>query len=321
MPIAWFALEDLSPLLMFFGGWILCLLAYYIAKAFFTSASGAVSWLPGVGGWLKGKVENVGQHVTNVIGGVVLNLQARMAASWHRAAREVEWIGREIASHAALIERIANDLVTANFADLIHLEVQGARKLLHYLARQIVGIGHDVTIRVKNVERGIGADVLPRIRGLERELHRTIEHDIASLRARDRALAREYDHLYRWLRSHPWTIVTDAFVGAVAIALTRLGLTWIRCPSLGRLGKRFGCAPWQLLEDLLAASLTAIAVADLCTFANLAMDTAVLIRPALLALVDVEDALVGCHGASGVPPLEPARLRLPSNSRNLPLAA
>lgn len=321
MPIAWFALEDLSPLLMFFGGWILCLLAYYIAKAFFTSASGAVSWLPGVGGWLKGKVENVGQHVTNVIGGVVLNLQARMAASWHRAAREVEWIGREIASHAALIERIANDLVTANFADLIHLEVQGARKLLHYLERQIVGIGHDVTIRVKNVERGIGADVLPRIRSLDRRLTRDLVKERARARAAERQAERAISNLWEWTRTHPWTIVTDAFVGAVAIALTRLGLSWIRCPSLGRLGRRFGCAPWQLLEEFLAASFTALAVADLCTFANLAMDTAVLMRPALLALVDVEDALVGCHGASGAPVLEPVRLRLPSNSRNLPLAA
>lgn len=265
MPIAWFALEDLSPLLMFFGGWILCLLAYYIAKAFFTSASGAVSWLPGVGGWLKGKVENVGQHVTNVIGGVVLNLQARMAASWHRAAREVEWIGREIASHAALIERIANDLVTANFADLIHLEVQGARKLLHYLARQIVGIGHDVTIRVKNVERGIGADVLPRIRSLDRRLSREVTREKARARAAEHALDREVTALGKWVRSHPWTIVTDAFVGAVAIALTKLGLDWIKCDSAKKLAKKRGCGMWDDLDSLLGLAVTAIAIADLKT--------------------------------------------------------
>ena len=321
MPVVLPALADLTLILMFAVALAFCLLVAYIAHAFFSSASGAVSWIPGVGGWLKGKIEDVEHKITSTMGHAATVLEARIGASWHTFARLVDWMGREISRHAALIERIANDLVTGNIIDLIRLQIEGAKKLERALHRTIVGIGHDLGIRVKGVERGIGADVLPRIRGLERELHRTVEHDIASLRARDRALAREYDHLYRWLRSHPWTIVTDAFVGAVAIALTRLGLSWIRCPSLGRLGKRFGCAPWQLLEDLLAASLTAFAVADLCTFANVAMDTARLLRPALLELVDVEDALVGCHGASGAPMLEPVRLRLPPNSRNLPLAA
>lgn len=313
-----FALTAIACLLVAVG---LTVMVVYVVKGFFGVTGTILGKLPIAGGWINASAHHIEQRITNALGQVVIKLEAGIGAVWHFQARVVDWVGREINRHANLLSLIATLLNPLQSIGTIQRAIHEARYLLHRLVARIEGIGHDLGKRIGHVERGIGADVLPRIRGLERELHRTIEHDIASLRARDRALAREYDHLYRWLRSHPWTIVTDAFVGAVAIALTRLGLSWIRCPSLGRLGRRFGCAPWQLLEEFLAASFTALAVADLCTFANVAMDTAVLIRPALLELVDIEDALVGCHGASGAPPLEPARLRLPSNSRNLPLAA
>ena len=320
MPLAP-ALIDLVPLIMFAVALALCVLSLYVAKAFFGAAGGAVGWIPGVGGWLKGKIEDVAHHITSELGHAATVLEARVGASWHSFARLVDWMGREIARHAALIERIANDLVTGNVFDLVRLEVQGARRLIHYVEKQVVGIGHDVIGRLRTIEKGIGADVLPRIRSLDRRLTRDLANERARARAAEAQAERAIGNLWEWTRAHAWVNATDAFAFAVAIALTRLGLSWLRCPSLGRLGKRFGCAPWTLLEDLLAASLTAFAVADLCTFANVAMDTALLIRPALLELVDVEDALVGCHGASGAPPLEPVRLRLPDNSRNLPLAA
>ena len=265
MPIVWIALEDLTPLLMLGVALAMCLLVYYIASAFFGAAGGAVGWIPGIGGWLKGKIEDVAHHATSVLGHAVMTLEARIGASWHRLARDVDWLAKEIASHAALIARIANDLVTGNFVDLIRLEVQGARKLLHYLARQIVGIGHDVTIRVKNIERGIGADVLPRIRSLDRRLSREITREKARARTAEHALDREVTALGKWVRSHPWTIVTDAFVGAVAIALTKLGLDWIKCDSAKKLAKKRGCGMWDDLDDLLGLAVTAIAIADLKT--------------------------------------------------------
>ena len=316
-----FAIPQLDILLIGLVALAVCLLVVAFAKAFFGVAGTLLGKLPVVGGWLDATAHRIEQRITNTFGGFALKVEGVIGASWHGLARIVDRIGHDLAAHAGLLATIAQFIPGVGLLSGLYRLVQDARYLIGRLAHAIVGIGHDLGTRVKVIERGIGADVLPRIRHLEHEVTHTIEHDIASLRARDKALAREYDHLYRWMRSHPWTIVTDAFVGAVAIALARLGLSWIRCPSLGRLGKRFGCAPWTLLEDLLAASLTAFAVADLCTFANVAMDTAVLIRPALLGLVDVEDALIGCHGAEGVPKLEPLYFRPPPSSRNLPLAA
>jgi len=196
-----------------------------------------------------------------------------------------------------------------------------ARHLIRALLHRFEGIGHDLGKRIGHVERGIGADVLPRIRGLEREIHGEIVRERLRARAAERTAEREITNLWKWTRTHMIQAGTLAFAGAVALALSRLGLGWLRCNSLSRLGKRIGCGGFAALEDLLFGAVTALAVTDICEFANVAMGTAELIRPALLELVDVEDALVGCHGATGAPPLEPSRLRLPTNTRNLPLAA
>jgi hypothetical protein len=107
-------------------------------------------------------------------------------------------------------------------------------------------IGH-----IHAVERGIGADVLPRIRGLEREVGRDLGRERARARAAERATEREVASLRKWLLSHPWTAVTGAFVGSVAIALSRLGLDWIRCPTAKSFFQRRGCNAWNDLEALL----------------------------------------------------------------------
>ena len=264
MPLAP-ALIDLVPLIMFAVALALCVLSLYIAKALFGAAGGAVGWIPGVGGWLKGKIEDVAHKITSGLGHAATVLEARVGASWHSFARLVDWMGRELARHAALIERIAHDLVTGNIIDLIRLEIQGARKLERALHRAIVGIGHDLGIRVKGIERGIGADVLPRIRSLDRRLSREVTREKARARAAEHALDREVTALGKWVRSHPWTIVTDAFVGAVAIALTKLGLDWIKCDSAKKLAKKRGCGMWDDLDSLLGLAVTAIAIADLKT--------------------------------------------------------
>lgn len=259
------ALIDLIPLIMFAVALALCVLSLYIAKAFFGTVGGIAGKIPVIGGWIDGKVEDVAHKITSVLGHAATVLEARVGASWHSFARLWDWIGKELARHAALIERIANDLVTGNIIDLIQLQIEGAKKLERALHRTIVGIGHDLGIRVKGVERGIGADVLPRIRSLDRRLSREITREKARARTAEHALDREVTALGKWVRSHPWTIVTDAFVGAVAIALTKLGLDWIKCDSAKKLAKKRGCGMWDDLDSLLGLAVTAIAIADLKT--------------------------------------------------------
>src|SRR6185437_17083086 len=116
-----------------------------------------------------------------------------------------------------------------------------------------------------------------------------------------------------WIRAHPLSLATGAFAGAVAVALQRLGGSWIRCGNWNRIGRSVCGLPLSLIEDLLAASIVSFAVVDMCEFASVAQDVAHAFVPELLALVDIEDALIGCHGATGVPVLTLPPTQLPPN--------
>jgi hypothetical protein len=96
---------------------------------------------------------------------------------------------------------------------------------------------------------------------------------------------------------------TAALTAAVAVALNRLGLRWLRCSSLNRIGRRVGCAPWRMLEDVFMGTFTVLVASDLCRWTALMTTAAEQARPLFLELVDVENALVGCHGNTAPAPL------------------
>lgn len=105
-----------------------------------------------------------------------------------------------------------------------------------------------------------------------------------------------------------------ALIGAVAgaaIMANSLGLgnNW-RCVTRGNIGRaaRHFCGLDKWIVDLfLLGSIEAFAVTDLCEFSNLLMKQAELIRPVLMKLVDVEDALIGCGGTT-----KPMLFKLPA---------
>lgn len=95
-------------------------------------------------------------------------------------------------------------------------------------------------------------------------------------------------------------------VGAVAFALQRMGLNWIRCNSVKRIGKGLCSSPAWLINLLAAGVVEAFVLGDLCRFTLLLEAEAMKFRPVLLELVDVEDALINCGDNA-----KPGRLSLP----------
>src|SRR5438270_835546 len=151
-------------------------------------------------------------------------------------AREVDWIGREIKNHANLIGLLAALTFGSMTAREILLLIRSLRALIHANEGTATHALHRVIGAEKRIQHGIGEDVLPRIKSLEREYGQVVEHDIGSLRARAKTLEREYEHLWKWTRANGRAWGTLAFAGAVALALKRLGLGWLRCNSLSKLG-------------------------------------------------------------------------------------
>jgi hypothetical protein len=316
-----FPLIDLAPLVAFLVALGVCLLVAYFARAFFGTAAGAVGWIPYLGKVLSRSLLDVEHKITSIMGRAAVALEARIGASWHSMARLVDHVGRELASHAHQILMLAQLLPGASaITDLLRL-IHFLQARAGALDRALHGIGHDVIGRIHTVERGIGADVLPRIKGLEREVHGVINREIPGLRARERTAEREITNLWKWTRAHTLEAGTIAFAGAVALALAKLGMTWLRCNSLSRIGKRLGCGGFAAIEDVLFGVVTAVAAIDICDVADAAGSVAHAIRPALIGLVDIENALVGCHGATAPPTLALRQLSLPPVDNPLPLAA
>jgi hypothetical protein len=89
-------------------------------------------------------------------------------------------------------------------------------------------------------------------------------------------------------------------IGAIAALLARtLGVS-VKCArpggNLGRIARSICGAPSWLIRFIVAGAIEAFAVADLCEFTHLLSLATKSQRPALMELVSVEDALIGCHG-------------------------
>src|SRR5207302_10643121 len=66
-----------------------------------------------------------------------------------------------------------------------------------------------------------------------------------------------------WLRSHPLSAATGVFAGAVAVALGRLGLGWLRCRSNPFTRSKNPCGLWADLGALLGLTTAALLATDL----------------------------------------------------------
>jgi hypothetical protein len=111
------------------------------------------------------------------------------------------------------------------------------------------------------------ARTTPQIRHATHAIDVTLPHDIAGVRQREEALSRDQAKLrertsslengavktFEWIRTHPLSAVTGVFAAAVAVALSRLGMGFIRCRSWRNLFNRLTCGMGQYLLDALEA--------------------------------------------------------------------
>ena len=151
------------------------------------------------------------------------------------------------------------------------LEAQ-ARAQLKRLQVGIDRLAHKVTTQIAHAERAMAARVGITARQLRR-------------------LARRVTHTEKLLGA-------SAMTAAVALALSRLGLNWLRCPALGRAGKKIGCRGFGLLDDLLALSFDAILLSDLCSLTTLITKAAHVAAPVIDHLAEGIGGLIRCQNAT-----------------------
>lgn len=258
----WAEVAPLVPLAVDLGAiaaLLFCIGCVYVLRGFLQALLGAlssvVSVIPGIGGVTAGVIHSAERAVAAALGNAESYFDAKLGLAFHELARLVDWTYREIKSHANLIYTLA----AVAFGQSAAAALRAFVAQLHSRIGGVVGSITHLYSRVLSLEHRfahlITAGVLPRLGRLEREYDHIIDRDIAGLRSRAKEVERGLSDVWDYVRSHPWTVVTDAFVGAVAVALGKLGLNWIRCPSANSFFNKRGCNAWSDLEGLLAAAV------------------------------------------------------------------
>lgn len=292
-----------------------------LTRAFFGTVSGGIGWIPFLGQVIESPIHKIEAKVSSFLGGLETHIDASMGGYFHALADAVGRLADGEAESA---------WVDWTLGKALHLARAAVNTLPHHgtvtsqvrtVVKQVRTVIHTVYVTGKIAAHAAPGIVTRQVGALTGELDHVIEWDIPRLWRRTRSIENQLARLYRLARAHAVTLTTDAAVAAVAVALARLGGGWIRCRNWSKIGRAVCGLPSALIDDLLLTSVTALAVTDVCDFADAAYTVAQELQPLLFGLVDVENGLVGCHGASAPPALGIGALSLPPVTAPLPLAA
>jgi hypothetical protein len=265
-------------------------------------------------GFLASALRSVDHVVAHALAVAALNTENAATTMWHMTASVFWWTVHETKSLAVDTFHAIEHAVTVTVPDAAKWARREAVSEAHRLVHREAALRRAADAELRHLAHVADADALHGIRAAEHALDWSeaevghIGREINGLRARLRAIERALS---------PAAIV--ALIGATIFKTFDLG--WLRCSNVGRMG-RFLCGlPLGLLEDLFAVEIIALVASDICDFANSVETIALRFQGALFALVDVENALVGCHGADAPPDLSLPPDHLPPTNLGLHLAA
>lgn len=187
---------------------------------------------------------------------------------------------RRLRGEAAALERELSHLegqVTADLRKGIGAAEAAARTAEAALAGELATAEHAITTTIPN------------------ELNR-VQGDIRGW------TSKQLRRLSRRLSAVEEAVGLTALAGVIVGVIAR-EIPWVRCRNVGKVGKALCGLPVRWLEALLSDAIEALVVGDLCQLIVLMSAAAEEFEPVLLAFVDVEDALIGCHGITRPPNL------------------
>lgn len=262
------ALPTLAKLVAFLVAFGIICLVVAIEKAFFTSVSGAVSWIPGVGGWLKSGIHKAEQRVSHFMGDALSEVDAHIGYSWHQLARIGDRLGRDLSSLAVSVFGISAFLEQLVLHPRKGINAILGRTHLNYTygkatAGKVAQIQHaqprpgETATRAKHAAHAATAPVIGDLDVLERWAS-----------DRFKGLESQISDLSRTVEKIGAEAAPVALTGALAVAMGALGAEASRCSKTGRFNKMLCGMPDHLLESLLAGALIVATPISLVEFAK-----------------------------------------------------
>lgn len=242
---------------------IVCIGILTVLHHFFRATFGIVGWalvvgtgIPGIGSWiegiLSGPVNSFERWMNHEFAVAEQKLDSLLGFFLHDMARLIKWTYDEITSHGITLNVIATALggtITAQALNQALRYVDGyvgsAQRAAEAEAARLFGLASAGIDAVSQAISGQLANV-------EHAVYGTIAHELDWFRGRNRTLTREYDSLFKRVRRLDKLLGAAAFAAAVAVALRRLGVNWIRCSNWKKVGKSVCGLESSLVSALLA---------------------------------------------------------------------
>lgn len=251
-----------------------------LTRAFFGTVSGTLGWVPYLNRVIQQPIHSIQKKVSSYLGGLESHIDASMGGYLHALA---DGIGR-----------LASGEAEAGWAAwAIAKSLRALRYTVHALPSpgKVVTITKTVYVQTKAATakaakatavavRAAPASLVRKVEAVAGAIEGVIEWDLPRLRERTRAAEQEIGRLWRYVRKRAVPIGIGAGVGAIAFALGRLGLGWLRCSRVGKAGRSICGMDQGLLESLLADSLLIVGSLSLVEFAREMVDvTDAAVRP------------------------------------------
>jgi hypothetical protein len=248
------ALPALGMLTAFVFAWGMMQLLDRFCRALFGTAEGLVGWIPFGGKVVRHSIHKIEQKVSNYIGGAERGIDTHIAASYHKLAAVVRGIPSQLVDQAGLIFGLAAALVVLPTRALVHKLIESRFSPDRRL--------HADEAQMKALHKSVAQGVYPRLRAGEVYDRTVAQPNVRTARAEARAAEEQAIATYKWMVKHRTSLLTGAFTGAAAWALTRLGGGWIRCKNWRTIGKHVCRWPYSLIEALLGLGLAFAVVID-----------------------------------------------------------
>jgi hypothetical protein len=252
----------------YFVAWGLVFVMDAVVRAFFGTATGAISWIPYAGKVLSTPLLAIEHKLTSYLGGLEAHFDNQMAARWHALASLVTQLAYDTKAAAILDWNIARKVATS-FGNTVVLHVTGdIRKIIHAVEAQIHGLVPHVTRVTKIVGAKADGAIVRRVGALAGELDHVIDWTIPRLRARERAAEGEIGRLWKRVRRERVALGIGAATALFVAVLGRLGLGFLRCKGIRSAGRRVCGMNPSLLDALLADTLLIAGTLSLEEFAR-----------------------------------------------------
>lgn len=250
---------------------ILALALAYLSLQIVQALFGPLTGITVVGKYIAEAIHAISQAVTNACGKIVHPVDIAVGQSLAGIANLVNKFAGMIRSHARLIAESASviALVAAAYHGIrslahgLHGTFQGIESRIKTLEREYHGIEHRVKTLTRELARGIGHDLRIHMKALEKQLDYVDNKVIPAIRSDVATAEGEISNLYEWAKGKADIVGLGTLAGAIAVALSALGLDWIKCKEGKNLYNQRGCGMWSDLGSLLGLAFIAAEIASL----------------------------------------------------------